>query len=136
MMDTDSVERLLGDYVKHKALADDAKARADEFKAQIVAALERDGVEDDRGHRWIELENPVGPYVAVQHQKRISKALDEQAADEILSSLGLKDRCVKTVEVLDEDAVMAALYDGLLTDEHIDRMFPSKVVWAFVPSKG
>jgi hypothetical protein len=37
--------------------------------------------------------------------------------------------------VLDEDADMACLYEGLLSEEDVDTMFPKKITWAFVPSK-
>ena len=34
------------------------------------------------------------------------------------------------VRVIDEDALMAAHYDGDITEEEIDEMFPVTVVWA------
>jgi hypothetical protein len=37
--------------------------------------------------------------------------------------------------VLNEDQVMACLYEGLLTEEDVDSMFPKKIIWAFIPSK-
>ena len=128
-------EGLLRDYLRYKALADDAASRVEEIKAQIIQLVDEDGYEDDRGHRWLELREPVGEYVSVQRQKRIKKSLDEQRAHEILTELGLRERCTKTIEVLDEDAIMASLYEGALTDEHIDEMFPNKVMWAFTPTK-
>lgn len=131
----ESVEQMFRDYLKFKALADDTKARMDELKAELSRAVEEQGYEDDRGHQWYELEEQVGDFVSLQRQKRITKSLNEDTAYEILTNLGLRDKCVKKVEVLDEDAIMASLYDGTLTDEHIDAMFPSKVTWAFLPSK-
>ena len=134
-MSTKQVEDLLREYLKFKSLADDTKSRVDAIKNEITELVDRLGYEDDRGHRWLELDDAVGEYVSIQRQKRIIKSLDEESAEQILTDLGLRDRCLKTVEVLDEDAIMAALYEGLLTDQHIDQMFPSKVVWAFIPSK-
>jgi hypothetical protein len=39
------------------------------------------------------------------------------------------------VPMLDESEVMACLYEGLLTEEEIDSMFPKSVSYAFIPSK-
>jgi hypothetical protein len=39
------------------------------------------------------------------------------------------------VPMLDEAEVMACLYEGLLTEEEIDEMFPKKVSYAFLTSK-
>jgi len=36
------------------------------------------------------------------------------------------------VPVLDEDAIMTAFYEGYLTEEDIDFMFPSKTSYAFI----
>ena len=36
------------------------------------------------------------------------------------------------VPVLDEDAIMSAFYEGYLTEEDIDAMFPSKTSYAFI----
>jgi hypothetical protein len=45
------------------------------------------------------------------------------------------ETCTKTITVLDQDAVMAAYYEGKLTDEDIDTMFPEKITWAIVLEK-
>lgn len=36
------------------------------------------------------------------------------------------------VPQIDEAAIMAAFYEGYLTEEDIDTMFPSKVTYAFI----
>ncbi len=53
----------------------------------------------------------------------------------LIEEKGLRDRLIKTVEVVDEDELMAALYDGTLTEEEVDEMFPAKIVWALTLSK-
>jgi hypothetical protein len=130
-----SVESLLRDFLRYKSLSDDASGRAGEIKTSLIEIIERLGYTDDRGHQWFDLEEEVEGYYSLQRQKRISKALDQQTAEEILRERGIHDECIKMVPSLDEDAIMAALYEGTLSDEDIDRMFPAKVTYAFVPSK-
>jgi hypothetical protein len=37
--------------------------------------------------------------------------------------------------MIEEDAVMGALYLGELTEEEVDQIFPKTITWAFVPKK-
>ena len=53
-------------------------------------------------------------------------------AEAILINKGIKDQCIKMVPTLDEGAIMAAFYEGYLTEEDIDTMFPSKESFAFL----
>ena len=59
----------------------------------------------------------------------------EDKAEEIITAHGLEDSLYKTVRVVDEDALMAALYEEVLTEEEVDEMYPPKVVWALVLKK-
>jgi predicted RNA-binding protein associated with RNAse of E/G family len=53
----------------------------------------------------------------------------------MISDKGMEEELYKTIRVVDEDALMAALYEGKLTEEEIDEMYPQKVVWALVMNK-
>jgi hypothetical protein len=48
---------------------------------------------------------------------------------------GMEDQLYKTIRVVDEDALMAALYNDELTEAEIDLMYPQKIVWALVMNK-
>ena len=83
----------------------------------------------------MQLDEEVDGYRALQRQRRVSQKLDPEAAETLLKAKGLDARCYQLLPVLDEDAVMSCLYEGLLTEEEVDAMFPKSIVWAFVPSK-
>jgi aminoglycoside phosphotransferase family enzyme len=51
-------------------------------------------------------------------------------AEGIIEQTGLVDTVYKMVRVIDEDALMAQYYEGKLTEEQIDEMFPTTIVWA------
>ena len=53
-------------------------------------------------------------------------------AEDILTKKGIKEACIKMMPILDESAIMAAFYEGHLTEQDIDTMFPSKVSYAFI----
>jgi len=135
MTDVDSVTADFKHFSILKREIETLKKLQDEVKARLMEILDRYGDEDDKGHLWYDFEMPVDGYKGMQKQRRVSQKLDEDAAEEILTKKGLYDACYVLQPVLQEDAVMACLYEGLLTEEDIDTMFPKTVNWAFVPTK-
>jgi bacterioferritin (cytochrome b1) len=111
------------------------EARQKELKTSLFEKIEADGFTDDKGNWWLELPEPVGDYVSLQKQKRVTRKIDDMIAEDLIEKKGLTDRLYKTVRVVDEDELMAALYEGLLTEEEVDEMFPAKIVWALMLSK-
>jgi len=68
-------------------------------------------------------------------QRRVSKNLDMDVAEDILTKKGIRDKCIKMVPQIDEAAIMAAFYEVYLTEDDIDTMFPAKVTYAFLVGK-
>ena len=106
-----------------------------QLKAFLSNLVETEGEEDDKGHLWYTLEQEVDGYRSLQRQRKVSQSLDPAEATRILGEKGLAERCYTWQPVLNEDEVMACLYEGLLTEEDVDTMFPKKIIWAFLPSK-
>lgn len=126
-------------YVQQNvALKDEADRIADrqkEVKSRIQEGIDSLGEEDGRGHIVVEIDDSVTGISKVVRQKRVSKSLDIEIAEQVLAAKGLSERCFIMVPVLDEEAIMAAFYEGLLTEDDIDSMFPAKVTWALVFNK-
>ena len=61
--------------------------------------------------------------------------LNEKSAESILRDKNIFEACTKQITVLDPDVIMSKYYDGELTDDDIDTMFPEKIVWALVLEK-
>lgn len=122
-------------FALDKKSMDSIKAHQDQTKKALLTVLEDHGSKDDKGHLWIEFDGPVEGYTGMQRQRRVSQAIDDQATDDLLTERGLRGKCYKMVEVLDQDAVMALLYEGELTEADIDTMFPTTISYAFVPVK-
>lgn len=123
-------------FIKLKKQLDDLKKAQDVIKERLMNVTETYGEEDDKGHLWFDLPESIDGYKGMQRQKRISNQPNVPAAEDLLGKLGLLDRCIEMIPSINEDAVMAAYYEGLLTEEDIDTMFPKKITWAFVPVKG
>jgi hypothetical protein len=123
------------EYLTYKKKIDELSKSQSEIKNELMEEVENNGVEDDKGHLWLELPEEVDGYVSLQRQRRVSQKLDMDAAVVLLATKGLADRCIKALPTVDEDEVMACLYEGKLSEKDIDTMFPKTVTWAFVPSK-
>lgn len=106
-----------------------------ELKAKLFEHLETSGEEDSSGNLVIELPEEIEGAIAVVKQRRVSRKVDELRAEEIITEKGMEDTLYKTIRVVDEDALMAALYNDELTEEEIEQMYPQQIVWALVMKK-
>lgn len=105
------------------------------LRLDLFEDLDSKGEEDDKGNIVLELPEEVDGYNAVIKQRRVSRKIDEEKAEEIITQKGMEDTLYKTIRVVDEDALMAALYNDELTEEEVDEMYPSSVTWALVLKK-
>jgi hypothetical protein len=106
-----------------------------EVRERLFTQLDELGEVDDKGNVIIELPEEVNGFGAVVKQRRVSRKIDELVADEIIIEKGMEEQLYKTIRVVDEDALMAALYNDELTEAEIDLMYPQKIVWALVMNK-
>lgn len=105
------------------------------LRAEMFEVLDGEGEVDDKGNIIIQLPEEVDGYNSIMKQRRVTRKIDETKAADIIYAKGLQDSLYKTVIVVDEDALMAALYEDVLTEEEIDEMYPQSVVWALVLKK-
>jgi hypothetical protein len=119
-------------YAALKSQAELLTTRQNEVKKRLTAAVDSVGATDDRGHIVLDVNDETSGVKRILKQRRVSKTLDMDVAEDILSKKGIKDACIKMIPTLDESAIMAAFYEGHLTEQDIDTMFPSKVSYAFI----
>lgn len=133
-MDAESIKKYARQYIVLKDELGVLTTRQNELKSRILKEL--DQVEPDMGgHRLFTFTDEHLGDVRVIKQRRVSKTLDMDTAEEILTRKGIKDACIKMVPTLDEAAIMSAFYEGHLTEEDIDSMFPAKESYAFILNK-
>lgn len=122
-------------FITIKRQVDDLTKEQTQLKTFLSNIVDEEGEPDDKGNLWYPLEEEVDGYRSLQRQRKVSQSLDPAEATRILHEKGLAERCYTMQPVLNEDQVMACLYEGILTEEDIDAMFPKKIIWAFIPSK-
>ena len=133
-MEDQELKNTIRQYLMLKDELDLITKRQTEIKQRLIAVV--DAVEaDDRGHRILTINDEVTGDITLTRQRRVSKSLDMDVAEEILTKKGIKDTCIKMVPTIDEGAIMSAFYENYLTEEDIDAMCPSKVSYAFLLDK-
>jgi len=106
--------------------------RQDEIKSRLKLTVEAAGETDDRGHVTLQVDDDIIGAVTLTQQRRVSKTLDMNVAENLLKERGIYDKCVKMVPVLQEDAIMSCVYTGELSEADVDAMFPAKISFAFL----
>lgn len=105
------------------------------LRSDLFGTIDEQGEEDSKGNLVLELPTEVDGYVSIMKQRRVSRKVNELKAEEIIEAKGLTDKLYKTIRVIDEDALMAALYSDELTEAEIEEIYPQSIVWALVMNK-
>jgi len=126
-MNLDNIKNTVKQYLALKKEADMLSERTTELKKRLTSDVEEFGEENDRGHIVLDVDG-----VTLTKQRKVSKNLDMDVAEQMLKKRGIYDRCVKMEPVLQENEILACVYTGDLTEEDIDVMFPAKVSYAFL----
>lgn len=132
--DPNDLNSQVQEYLKLKASMAILEARQKELRDKLFTAIDEAGEVDDKGNINLDLSAEIDGVVRLEKQCRVTRKIDELKADEVISENGLDD-VYKTVRVIDEDALMAAHYEGRITADDLDAMFPPKVVWALTTKK-
>lgn len=134
-MTLDDLTAQAKEYAHAKKQIEALEKRQKELREKLFAHIDENGEQDSKGNLVLELPEDFEEFTTVTKQRRVSRKIDEDVAFDIIDEKGLRDKLIKIVEVIDEDALMAALYTDELTEEEIDEMYPQTVVWALVMNK-
>lgn len=122
-------------YIFFKKQVEYFESELKSLREKIFEDIDAKGEVDGSGNLFVELSTEIDGVNMLQKQKRVSRKIDPQMADNLIVSKGLEQELYKTIQVIDEDALMAALYEGKLTEEEVDLMYPQKIVWALILNK-
>jgi len=134
-VDKDDVLSQAQQYAFFKKQVEYFQEQMKSLREDLFEKIEENGEVDSKGNVIFELPQEIEVFVSMTKQRRVTRKIDEDIAFDIIDEKGLRDKLIKTVEIIDEDALMAALYSDELTEEEIDEMYPQTVVWALVMNK-
>jgi hypothetical protein len=128
--DPNDPESQIREYIRLSQSLDELEARKKVLRETLMSLIDEEGIEDDKGNVLYEFSAPIDGVLRLEKQRRVKRELNEEAAEGIIESAGLSDDVYKMVRVIDEDALMASFYEGKITEEQLDEMFPVQVIWA------
>jgi hypothetical protein len=137
------LELVVQDYLQNRSMRERSEYREKKDKESLMDTLERVGELQEGGHRIIRLMEPI-PYAeykggkakgrevgAIRRVRRTSQRLNEAAAMALLKRKKLLEQCTRTEVVLDEDALLAAAFEGKLTDAELQALYEESENFAF-----
>jgi hypothetical protein len=116
--------RYAREYASYRPEENRIKERKNELATYLKQFAEENGVKDDKGSFYVENEQFVIGKVA-----RKSITLDPTKTLSFLKKRGLSD-CIKTVEVLDEDAITSYVESGVISIDEIRELTNTSVSYA------
>lgn len=129
-IETDEFRRVTKQYIFIKKQTDALEKESKQLREEIFDYIEENGEVDSKGNIFVEFDGNIEEFVGVQKTRRVKRVIDEEVAARIIQAKGLEDELYKTIRVVDEDALMAALYSEKLTEGEVDEMYPENVTWA------
>jgi hypothetical protein len=131
----DDFETQARQYIFVKKQMEFFESELKKLREQIFEHVDTSGEVDGSGNLFVELPSEIEGVKTIQKQRRVTRKINPEMADNVIMSKGLENDLYKTIQIIDEDALMAALYEGKLTEEEIELMYPEKVVWALILNK-
>jgi len=102
------IEQITSQYIDHLEHAKRLGEIIEEYKKRLIETVDAEGDEDENGHRWLS----AGRFL-LQRQRRESRpVLDHAKATEWAKERGIWESVSKTIEVLDEDALVGYVYEN------------------------
>ena len=140
-----NVRRTLREHLKARRLREIAQKSEDQYKGLLKEHLLTEGVVEDpeNGSRWIRFSEEDDPFVdesdgkvvtALKAERRCPQIFDEEAAVALIDKYGVREQAivVETVEVINEDALLALAFAGKIPDEEVQALYSEgKEVFAF-----
>ena len=134
----------LREYLGNRSLRERSSYHEDKLKKELMSHLESEGTPEGDGHRVIELDQPEEYFAVkagnpepklvtgIKRQRRVSQPMNEERTLALLKEKGLLDQCTEVVVVLNEDAILAANYDGTISDDDLATLYDENESFAFL----
>jgi hypothetical protein len=133
-MDKESIQSNIRQYVgiqeQEKLLAERKKA----LHTSLLEAVDKYGEEDVKGNIVLDIGDETVGVSSLTKRKRTSMSINTDVAVPFLEEKGM-EKCIKTVKLVEEDALMAAYYEGEISEEDMNILVPKTVSYAFIVNK-
>lgn len=125
-------------YVTLKGSHKELGQRIRDLRDRIIGRVESSGYDVEGGHQMLDLPDEVVEATGIKgfkREKRVSQSFREDDLMEMLKEKGLYKEVTKTVRVLDEEALSAAVFEGKISEAELNSCVDEKVSWALTMEK-
>jgi hypothetical protein len=145
---TTVVDTTVREYLMNRSMREKSETVEGNLKKQLMDAIEQQGTLKEGGHREIELgaaqtfpsykggKSIIKTITGIERKRRVSQSLNEDRTMAMLKEKGMLDECTEVVVVLNEDAVLAANYDGRIKDDELSALYDESESFAFYLVEG
>lgn len=135
------------DYLLNRSMRERSDWHEGQIKKALMVELDVAGVPED-GKKTLRLDEPlvfVGykdgkpkekTVVGCERRERSTTVMNEERALSLLRRKKLEDECTETVQVINEDAILAANYEGKITDKELAALYDTSTTYAFWLTEG
>lgn len=106
-----------------KLLEDSGKEAGNKRTLDLDDALTFVSYKDGKPHEKV--------IVGIERRERVANRLNEDKAMALLEKKKLVEECTETIVVLKEDAILAANYQGKITDKELANVYEESSTYAF-----
>jgi hypothetical protein len=147
----DNLGTVIREYLLNRSTRERSAFHENKLKAGLMEVLETVGtLDEESGHRTITLDEPIS-YVSYKgehgvektvtglrrQQRKGSMTLNEERTHEYLVKHKLFKQCTTTITVINEDAVLAANFEGTISDEDLKALYDEgDPTYAFILEDG
>lgn len=142
-----SVVDAVREYLLNRSMRERSAYHEGVIKADLMTVLEQSG--EHEGNSWkIALDEPLDfveykggkpktkSVVGIERRERSANTLNEEKAMALLKKKKLVEQCTETITVLSEDAILAANYEGRITDKELAAIYETSSTFAFHLTEG
>lgn len=126
------LERITEEYLRELGHLKTLEKITSEYKKLLIKAIDEQGVPDDKGHKWL----AAGKFMLQRQKRQGDKLINKERAEGWAKAKGMWESVKVVREELDEDALLAYMYehrdDEELEDEFNELYDTPPVTWAFM----
>lgn len=135
VLDTLELVEIAEQFFTTKTQAAAYAERQKTLRDRLAELVEQFGDTDSDGHIFLDLPREIDGFGSLKWEKRVSRSLDADKAEDMLKGKRLLKSCQTTITVLDESKIEALVFQGKITTEEWDEIFPAKEIRALKPVK-
>jgi hypothetical protein len=138
------------EYLNNRSMRERSEWEEGRIKKALMEFIEQVGELQEGGHRTVLLDSPASfhsykngkPAIksinGIERKRRLSQSLNPDRTMALLEERKLVDQCTvtETITSINEDAILAANYEGTITDEELAKLYDESETFAFYLVEG